>query len=349
MRVLDDAHVRGKSPDGASGVRGASAFDRARLALRFPRIAAVDLAALMALGVPRANAVARALLMAEAVETASPDVCHVQQADFRPLYADAAGLRQPRVITVHGLGALETLEYPGLATAIPANLLAADAITTPSRALADEVEALGVSGERITVIPNGVDHERFRPRERAGARTKLGMPPDMELVVFAGRVTAHKGAGDLAAAWEHVITGGRDATLAFVGPAGDVDVQGLTRVIAPGPVDPDTLALWLAAADVIAVPSRYEGFGLAALEAMACGRAVVATAVGGLPEVVPAAAGALVPPRDPAAMADALVSLLDDADARASAEFAALAAAARYTWTATADAFIAIYDSLLCC
>ncbi|MHB1341581.1 MAG: glycosyltransferase family 4 protein [Coriobacteriia bacterium] len=349
VRVFDDAHVSGGAPDGADGVRGASVSVRARLTLRYPDVAFGDHAALTALGIPRRNASTRSLLLAAANRTFAPDIIHIQQADFRPLYADVARLGRPRVITVHGLGTLQTREYPALASVIPENLLAASAITTPSRALASEVEALGVPAARITVVPNGVDHDVFHPREQVQARALLGLPPQDLLVLFAGRITAHKGAGDLAGAWSRVRDSLPSARLAFVGPAGDADVAGVAGVVTPGPVEPPTLALWLAAADLVVVPSRYEGFGLSALEAMACGRPVVATAVGGLPEVVPPAAGALVPPRDPVALADAITALLGDDDARLQAGTAALAAAAPYTWEAAAEAFLTIYDTLLRC
>lgn len=352
VRVLDDAHARGATPAGADGVRGASAAVRLRLALAARtrttgRVTAFE--TLDALGVPRATARARSLLLASACRAFNPQVLHVQQADFRPLFADAAGLDMPRVIAVHGLGALETREYPGLADAVPANLEAAALITTPSRALAREVAALGIEPGRIKVIPNGVDHVRFYPRERALARERLGLDPDVPLVVFAGRVTVHKGAGDLAIAWAGVRRALPRARVAFVGPAGDADISGVHGAIAPGAVDPDTLSWWYAAADVVAVPSRYEGFGLVALEAMACGRAVVACAVGGLPEVVPAAAGVLVAPRDIAALEEAITAMLRDPDARGAAEAAARKAASAYTWAATAAAFANTYDTLLRC
>ncbi|MCE5203451.1 MAG: glycosyltransferase family 4 protein [Actinomycetia bacterium] len=349
VRVFDDAHPHGAAPEGADGVRGASAGTRLRLALADLRHGLGGLQELSRLGIPRTTSRARTLLLADAARAFSPEVIHIQQADFRPLYADAAGLDRPRVITVHGLGALETKEYPGLAQVIPANLANADAVTTPSHALAEEVTALGVPADRVTVIPNGVDHTRFYPRDRGQARLRLGVDHDSPLVVFAGRITVHKGAVDLAKAWPDVRRAHPHALLAFVGPSGDADVNGVEGALLPGTATPADLAWWYAAADVVVVPSRYEGFGLVALEAMACGRPVVATAVGGLPEVVPPKAGALVPPRDPAALADAIAALLGDPQTRSVAEDASQEAAARYTWDATASSFIHIYRELQRC
>lgn len=345
VRVLDDAHAFGLAPEGADGIRGANALVRARLALP-PGSRGTSVEELTSLGVSRTTAVTRSRLLARSNREFKPQVLHIQQADFRPLYADAAGIRTPRLITVHGLGALETGEYPGLDRVIPRNLLAADAITTPSHALADEVAALGVPRERITVIPNGVDHARFAPRDRDAARRALGLG-NGDIVVFAGRVTAHKGAGDLLEAWTSVRERFPRASLAVVGPAGDVPTADAPGVLTPGPADRETLPLWLCASDLVVVPSRYEGFGLSALEAMACGRPVVATNVGGLPEVVPPQAGRLIPPRDPHAMADAIVALLGDAGAREAASRAALAAAGPYTWDRVAAAFMSTYDTLL--
>ncbi len=353
VRVFDDAHIAGSAPPDAIGVRGAPAPVLARRALSNPGAALGRpgdgaLASITALGIPWRQAFSRTLLLAEATRAYQPELVHVQQADFRPLYADAAGITAPRIITVHGLGSLATLEYPGLAEVIPGNLKAARAVTVPSCALAREVEELGVESSRITVIPNGVDHSVFSPADRNEAREALGLSPDRPLVVYAGRVTQAKGAGDLSRAWPLVLESVADAQLAFVGPLGDADLDPTPEALTPGPAGPEAIARWFAAADVVAVPSRYEGFGLSALEAMACARRVVAAEVGGLAEIVPPAAGKLVPAGDGEALVSALVEMLESGpEDRASAESAALAASAPYTWEAAAEGFAALYETVL--
>ena len=360
ITVLSDSHLESWHADETAdalapaiiGVRGASAGRLLALAARRPGSAlaaatrALGAHERRALGIPLATALSRSVLVGAAVAGSRAEVLHVQQADFRPLYADWAGACLPRVITVHGLGGLETGEYPALRDVVPANLAAADAIVTPSRALADEVGALGVPLERVRVIPNGVDHDVFFPRDRDECRATLGLDAHAPLAVYVGRVTAHKGAGDLIAAWRTVHDAMPTATLALAGPvAPDVDpaVPGVRTV---GTVPHEHAALWMGAADVIAVPSRYEGFGLSALEAMASGRAVVAARVGGLAEIVTEHAGALVPPSDPDALAEALLRFLGDRRAADVSGAHGVRVASAYTWHAAAAAYGSLYDAL---
>lgn len=352
-QVCSDTLVWSGPYERVVGVRGCSATRRAALIAARPlawtgilRRVNAD-ARIAALGMDAHAAAVRTLLIAEVARRETPRVVHVQQADFRPLYADWARLPTRRLITVHGLGALETKEYPALAEVIPANLRGAAAVAVPSQALADEVVALGVPAERIAVIPSGVDHEVFWPRDRAACRRELGIDPDRPLVVYVGRVTEPKGAADLIEAIGTVREGGLDTMLALVGPLGLPHApQASAELLLPGEMEPEQVALWLGAADVVVVPSHYEGFGLAALEAMACGRPVVATQVGGLAQVVPPDAGAQVPPRDPAALAGAIGALLCDGTRRSHAATVGIEAASAYTWERCAGAYASLYRSL---
>jgi glycosyltransferase involved in cell wall biosynthesis len=297
--------------------------------------------------IPATTAITRSLLIADALRATPEAVLHIQQADYRPLYADWAGARLQRVIAVHGLGMLHPGAAPGLEALVRSNLAGATAVVTPSDWLASELGALGVAESNIRVIPNGVDHTVFRPRERSACRTELNLDADTPLVVYVGRLTIAKGVVDLLKAWTRVRRTFPTAHLALVGPASD-SMPGLPSagVLTPGAVDAATAALWLSAADVVAVPSHYEGFGLSALEAMASARPVVATRVGGLPEVVTADAGALVDPHDPDALATALLGMLEDPDGASATGLVGTRAAAKYSWEATALAFGKLYDEL---
>ncbi|MDZ4178614.1 MAG: glycosyltransferase family 4 protein [Coriobacteriia bacterium] len=351
--VLDDSHPADRPQTGAVGVRGAGARHIGALALRHPAHSAATAARALyghrqaASFVPAATAITRSLLIAEALRTTPAAVLHIQQADYRPLYADWAGARLSRVIAVHGLGMLHATARPGLEALVRSNLAGAAAVVTPSEWLADEVRSLGLPARNIHVIPNGVDHALFRPRDRSACKTELSLDPDMPLVVYVGRLTVAKGVGDLLEAWNRVLAVFPAARLALVGPASD-SLPGLpsAHVLTPGAVDMKDAARWLSAADVVAVPSHYEGFGLSALEAMASARPVVATRVGGLSEIVTADAGALVEPRDPGALATALLGMLDDPDAATAAGMAGARVAANYSWEATALAFGKLYDEL---
>lgn len=182
------------------------------------------------------------------------------------------------------------------------------------------VEA-GVAVQRTAVVPNGVDLQALpaaTPKDRAAARHELGLP-DGPLAVCVGRLARQKGQDVLLAAWPEVRAAVPTAGLALVGdgPEGDA----LRAAGSPGVTLAGASAAvgsWLAAADVVVVPSRWEGMALVPLEAMARARSLVASDVTGMREAVPEGAGALVPPEDPRALAQALVVRLGgqvDADA----------------------------------
>ncbi|GAA3444395.1 glycosyltransferase [Planomonospora venezuelensis] len=167
----------------------------------------------------------------------------------------------------------------------------------------------GLRGE-VAVVRNGVDLGRFRPAgagARAEARALLGLPGHAPLALCAGRVTRQKGQDVLAGAWDMVAAECPDALLAVVGD-GDL-LPSLRASAGPGVVFAGAVGdvrPWYAAADLVVLPSRWEGLPLTALEALASGLAVVASDVPGLSEVVTRKVGALVPPEDAAALARAV-------------------------------------------
>ncbi|GGT40755.1 glycosyltransferase [Streptomyces chromofuscus] len=173
---------------------------------------------------------------------------------------------------------------------------------------------------RWAVVPNGIDTGRFRPA--AGAvRASLGtdVDPAAPLVVCVARLCRQKGQDVLLAAWPAVTRRVPGARLVLVGDGpGRERLRGPQQVLFAGAVaDP---VPWYQAADLVVLPSRWEGMALAPLEAMACGRAVVTTDVDGARESLPPALvpHCLVPPEDPAALADAVTALLLDPRLRAS-------------------------------
>lgn len=186
----------------------------------------------------------------------------------------------------------------------------------------------------MRVVRNGVDRVRFAPVGESGrrrARRELDLPLGSPLVVCAGRVTRQKGQDVLLAAWPAVLARCPDARLAVVG---DGDLLPALRAAAPAGVrfvaPTENIAGWLAAADVVAVPSRWEGLPLVVLEAAATGRAVVGCAVDGLTESVTPETGALVPPEDAGALADALAARLGHPELAAEEGRAAVRLAARF-------------------
>jgi glycosyltransferase involved in cell wall biosynthesis len=171
------------------------------------------------------------------------------------------------------------------------------------------------------VIHNGVELSTFRPqgsRDRIGARKLLGLA-DLPTAVCIGALTPQKGQRDLLEAWPAVLAQVPEAQLVLVGDGPDrrrlagqaKDLTGVTLVGARSDV-----RAWLAAADVVVVPSRWDAMSLVPLEAMASARSVVATSVSGVMESVPDDAGEIVVPDDDQAMASAIVKrLLDPAAA----------------------------------
>ena len=178
---------------------------------------------------------------------------------------------------------------------------------------ADQGRSCGVRG-RYAVVHNGVDLDRFCPAgdtARIAARARLGMPADAPLAVCVGRLTRQKGQDVLLAAWPAIRRSCPGARLALVG---DGDREGALRSVpAPGVTFAgavDDVRDWLAAADVVVLPSRWEGLSLTVLEAMATGRSVVVSDIPGLGEVVGPEVGERVPPDDPGALAAAVTRRL---------------------------------------
>ncbi len=183
----------------------------------------------------------------------------------------------------------------------------------------------GIRG-RWTVVPNGIDPERFRPAEDTGSvRAELAarhdMATDAPLVVCVGRLCRQKGQDVLLRAWDAVGRRVPGARLVLVGDGPDGErlrAAAPRSVLFAGAVA--DAAPWYQAADLVVLPSRWEGMALAPLEAMACARPVVVTDVDGARESLPPSLAdrCLVPPEDPRALARTMAALLLDPPLRAS-------------------------------
>ncbi|MBJ6638754.1 glycosyltransferase [Streptomyces sp. DHE7-1] len=177
------------------------------------------------------------------------------------------------------------------------------------------------------VIPNGIDTARFSPAPAAATPTesaRAALLPDLDpsapLVVCVGRLCRQKGQDVLLRAWEQVRRAAPDARLVLVGDGPDRDAlraRAHPSVRFAGAVA-DTVP-WYRAADLVVLPSRWEGMALAPLEALSCGRPVVLTDVDGARESLPPALAprCLVPAADPVALGRAVAVLLADAPLRA--------------------------------
>ncbi|OBG23333.1 D-inositol-3-phosphate glycosyltransferase [Mycobacterium sp. 852002-51057_SCH5723018] len=207
---------------------------------------------------------------------------------------------------------------------------------------------------RIDVVHPGVDLDMFRPGDRRAARAALGLPLDEDLVAFVGRIQPLK-APDIvlrAAAklpGVRIVVAGGPSGSGLASPDGLVRLAGdlgiAERVTFLPPQSRVDLATLFRAANLVAVPSYSESFGLVAVEAQACGTPVVAAAVGGLPVAVrDGISGTLVAGHDVGDWADALDRLLRLGPAQAEAMSRAAAGhAATFSWENTTDALLASY------
>jgi len=206
-------------------------------------------------------------------------------------------------------------------------------------------------------VPNGADTRVFHPRPRDEARRRLGLPVEERIITFVGVLTPRKGIDTLIESMGILGLGG-DAPLLVIAGIGELRDELETRARALGIADRirfvgkvahDEVAWWMAAGDVFCLPSLSEGLPTVVCEAMACGRAVVATAVDGTPEIVAdGETGLLVPPRDAERLAAALARVLGDDGMRARFEQEALSrAVTTYTWAANARAHVGLYEAII--
>ncbi|MGE5730048.1 MAG: glycosyltransferase [Gemmatimonas sp.] len=192
-----------------------------------------------------------------------------------------------------------------------------DAVVAVSRPQADELRASGVSPQRIRIVPNALAAHPA-PLDRVEARRALGLPADGLVAGWVGRVSREKGIDvfidALASLQDRVL----QAAIMGDGPERAIEMaraesMAPSRFIWLGAV-PDA-SRYFAAFDLFVMSSRTEGLPMVMLEAMAAGTPIVATNVGGIPDLISPTEGMLVRPEDPEALADAMRATLDDREA----------------------------------
>ncbi|HQG16429.1 MAG TPA: D-inositol-3-phosphate glycosyltransferase [Ornithinibacter sp.] len=232
-------------------------------------------------------------------------------------------------------------------------------VANTPREAAELVELYGADPARVAVAEPGVDLTVFSPGSKAEARARVGIPADAVLLLFVGRIQPLKAPDVLVrAAAELVrrrpdlrsrlvvgILGGASGTgvrnpMGLTELAQQLGIADLVRFVPP--VDRSTLAQWYRAADLVAVPSHSESFGLVAVEAQACGTPVVAANVGGLPTAV-GPAGVLVDGHDTADWATALEAVLRDPRGAAALARTSVEHAAGFSWARTAGRLAEVY------
>ena len=221
----------------------------------------------------------------------------------------------------------------------------ADYVLTVSNELRERAIDLGADAKRSRAILNGCNTSIFRPLDRAEMRRKLGVGPDVREIVFVGRLVPLKGLRELFDALPIVRQTWPSLEFACIGE-GPMEAElkaradGSVRFIPAA--TPAEIAEWMGASDITCLPSYSEGCPNAVVESLACGRAVVSTNVGGIPELVNASNGVLVSPKDPADLARGLLEALGKSwDERA------IAAASERSWGEVAQETIEVCRSVI--
>jgi alpha-maltose-1-phosphate synthase len=330
---------------------------------------------------PAWEALARDLAMAADPSDADLVHCHTWYTHLGGLLVQRAR-SIPLVITVHSLEPLRPWKREQLGGGYDLSswvertaLEAAEAVIAVSQGTSDDVlRHFTVAPERVHVIHNGIDADFFTADPATDALARHGVDPGIPYTLFVGRITRQKGISHLVRAIERL-----DPGIGVVLAAGQPDTPELAAEVEAGVAAAQRTrpnVVWIpemlsreeirqlySHAALFVCPSVYEPFGITNLEAMACGRAVVATAVGGIPEVVvDGETGVLVPlefrPDDPMTPADperlaadlaaAINALMADPARRAAmGDAGRRRAVEQFGWSAIADRTEALYGDLV--
>jgi glycosyltransferase involved in cell wall biosynthesis len=237
--------------------------------------------------------------------------------------------------------------------------LRAGALVCVSQVTADRLHESCEVRAPVVVAPHGVDHDRFAPTEPAAgadrsALSALGVPADRPLVAFVGTLEPRKGVAPLVAAFDRVAETNPDAVLVLGGQTGWgleqteralASARHAERIVRTGYLPDPAVPALLRQAAVVAYPALEEGFGLPALEALACGAPLVTTEGTAMAEMAQGAAR-LVPPGDVGALADALGAALQEGR-RTERQALGLRVAGERTWAASVALHVQAYHLAL--
>jgi glycosyltransferase involved in cell wall biosynthesis len=258
-------------------------------------------------------------------------------------------LRKPVILTVHGSDINLRPRFRPDRKRILFALRRSRTVITVSDALRASVIHMGISEHKVVTIYNGVDAQQFTPIDTVAARNRLRLPTNAHLILFVGNLHPKKGTRHLIEACARLPALNKSFRLVIVGDGperarleGAVSQLGLAEHITFAGEQPHgEIRWWMNACDVFVLPSLHEGFGIVSLEALACGKPVVATAVGGIPEIISSPAlGMLVEPANPTQLAEAITAALSEEwDRDSLARYAA-----QYSWARAAQHISSEYE-----
>jgi D-inositol-3-phosphate glycosyltransferase len=276
--------------------------------------------------------------------------------------------RVPLVHTMHTMARVKNSRLPEGDTPEPTGreigetqvVESADRLVANTQGEARElIDLYDADPGKVRVVPPGVDLELFAPGDMAVARAQVGLPRDAHVLLFVGRIQPLKAPDVLLKAAADLLSRRPELRQQLVvavigGPSGSglgkpralhelahhLGIDAQVRFVPP--VDRETLARWYRAADLVAVPSHSESFGLVAIEAQASGTPVVAAAVGGLPFAV-GQAGVLIEGHDTSAWSAGLEGLLENPDRRAELSRQGVEHASGFSWERTTDRLLEVY------
>lgn len=263
-------------------------------------------------------------------------------------------MKKPVVITCHGSDIHEYTEknYPNKSRRhrVLYAIKNANYLISVSSFLKERIISLGIDGTKVEVIPNGINKERFYPIEINAARNKLKLPINKKIILNVGVLTPIKGTVYLINAFADLIKERDDLLLIIIGEgplrselenkARSLNLEQYVQFI--GFVPNEELVFWFNAADLFVLPSLGEGFGITIIESLSCGLPIVASNIGGIPEIINEDhLGILVPPGDIKELSNGILrGLVNDWDKKRLIE-----RSKDYSWEKAAKSISHIYET----
>jgi glycosyltransferase involved in cell wall biosynthesis len=253
---------------------------------------------------------------------------------------------KPFLVTIQGSDIYQATRIPLVRFITKVMLKKADHVIALSRSLADEIITLGIPFNKISIVPNGVDIEKFFPS------TEVRKP----VILFVGSLIERKGIRFLIEAMPNILLRFPEYQLIIIGEGPDyhklnhlsqeLNINKNIKFVGQKPQN--EISEWMRRAKVFVLPSTEEGLGVVLLEAIASGTPCVGTRIGGIRDVIPPEVGILVPPKDPLSIGKAITSLIEEGNLWENMSLSARERAENiYNWDKIAFQLILLYEKII--